>query len=274
VERIKKEKVGSFMKSKNITGLGMLMSAAIGMLGVSSAHADVTFVTTPGGTINDGGTKYTDTASATFSETTVGSQKELVITLINTSLALSGGGTFQEDVGNTMYSLYFSVNGHNLTSFFSLASGVGAAGDTEYTVPSMGVVNTSTVGAGGAALDWILQSSGLSGLVQGDKEGLVAGNFTLPPGNSLSNNNGHSPYFSDAMIFTLDYSGTLNLSDIANVQFEYGTGGNVTVDGVPGTAPVPEASTVVAGALMLLPLGVGAIRALRKEKGFAPAKIS
>ena len=31
-------------------------------------------------------------------------------------------------------------------------------------------------------------------------------------------------------------------------------------------APVPEASTVMAGALMVLPLGIGAIRALRKER--------
>jgi hypothetical protein len=31
-------------------------------------------------------------------------------------------------------------------------------------------------------------------------------------------------------------------------------------------APVPEPATVVAGALMLLPLGVGAFRALRKER--------
>jgi hypothetical protein len=31
-------------------------------------------------------------------------------------------------------------------------------------------------------------------------------------------------------------------------------------------APVPEGSTVVAGALMLLPLGIGAFRALRKER--------
>jgi len=31
-------------------------------------------------------------------------------------------------------------------------------------------------------------------------------------------------------------------------------------------APVPEASTVMAGALMLLPLGIGAVRAIRKER--------
>ncbi|HTR40308.1 MAG TPA: hypothetical protein VMH87_01660 [Pseudomonadales bacterium] len=31
-------------------------------------------------------------------------------------------------------------------------------------------------------------------------------------------------------------------------------------------APVPEANTVIAGALMLLPLGIGAVRAIRKER--------
>jgi hypothetical protein len=35
---------------------------------------------------------------------------------------------------------------------------------------------------------------------------------------------------------------------------------------IPVPAPVPEASTVMAGALMLLPLGIGAVRALRKER--------
>jgi hypothetical protein len=240
---------------------------------MTSAQAQVTFNTTSGN-INDNGTHYNDAASATFSETTVGSQNQLVITLVNTSLTLSGPGTFQEDVGNTMYGLYFTVNGQSLTSFFSSESGIAAAGDTEYTVPSMGTVNTSTVGAGGVALDWELQSSGLTGLVGGAKEGLVANDFILPPGNSLSNNNGHSPYFGDEMIFTLDYSGTLDLKDIDHVQFEYGTGGNVTIPGAPGPTPVPESSTVFAGALMLLPLGAATVRALRKEKKPAPVKIS
>jgi hypothetical protein len=36
--------------------------------------------------------------------------------------------------------------------------------------------------------------------------------------------------------------------------------------GTPIPVPVPEASTVMAGALMLLPFGIGAIRSLRKER--------
>jgi hypothetical protein len=38
------------------------------------------------------------------------------------------------------------------------------------------------------------------------------------------------------------------------------------VGGTPVPVPVPEASTVMAGALMLLPFGIGAIRSLRKER--------
>lgn len=41
----------------------------------------------------------------------------------------------------------------------------------------------------------------------------------------------------------------------------------MTVDN--GTAPVPEPTTVMAGALMLLPLGIGGYRALRRKQANA-----
>jgi len=41
---------------------------------------------------------------------------------------------------------------------------------------------------------------------------------------------------------------------------------NDAVGGTSVPVPVPEVSTVMAGALMLLPFGVGAIRSLRKER--------
>ncbi|HTV63940.1 MAG TPA: hypothetical protein VMH30_15375 [Verrucomicrobiae bacterium] len=50
----------------------------------------------------------------------------------------------------------------------------------------------------------------------------------------------------------------------------YGVNGATADDGVSANttdlAPVPEPSTVMAGALMILPLGFGAFRALRKER--------
>ena len=71
----------------------------------------------------------------------------------------------------------------------------------------------------------------------------------------------------------LDWNGTeeIEIEDLfTNNNGMYKGGGDIShFDIYGGTAtatPVPEASTVVAGALMLLPLGVGAIRALRKER--------
>jgi hypothetical protein len=52
---------------------------------------------------------------------------------------------------------------------------------------------------------------------------------------------------------------------------QFGTSGATVQDGtsintLPIYAPVPEPTTVLAGALMLLPLGIGAMRCLRKER--------
>jgi len=58
---------------------------------------------------------------------------------------------------------------------------------------------------------------------------------------------------------------------VGTAQPNYGPAGATIIDSLPDAAqptlaPVPEPSTVVAGLLMLLPLGAGAFRALRKER--------
>jgi hypothetical protein len=57
----------------------------------------------------------------------------------------------------------------------------------------------------------------------------------------------------------VDTSATGITSGTADLQEGYQTAGAILT-------PVPEASTITAGALMLLPLGIGAVRALRKER--------
>ena len=57
----------------------------------------------------------------------------------------------------------------------------------------------------------------------------------------------------------VDTSATSWAGANANVQDNFA--GNV-----PSLGPVPEPSTIVAGALMLLPFGIGAIRSLRKDR--------
>ncbi len=81
-------------------------------------------------------------------------------------------------------------------------------------------------------------------------------------------------------VLTIDFTPNMvinsgNFSDLIYVfttATTYG-GNNASVDNSVSAnttdlapTPVPEASTVMAGALMVLPLGIGAIRALRKER--------
>jgi hypothetical protein len=57
---------------------------------------------------------------------------------------------------------------------------------------------------------------------------------------------------------------------VATTSLTYGVDSSNVQDGTAAQpniyAPVPEASTVMAGALMLLPFGIGVIRSLRKER--------
>jgi hypothetical protein len=57
---------------------------------------------------------------------------------------------------------------------------------------------------------------------------------------------------------------------VASSSFNYGSSvagiSDSTFGNTPDLAPVPEPSTVVAGILMLLPFGIGAVRSLRKER--------
>jgi hypothetical protein len=61
----------------------------------------------------------------------------------------------------------------------------------------------------------------------------------------------------DATTFDLDYS---------QAAGSLATGGAFAAQAAPTPAPVPEANTVFAGALMLVPLGIGVVRALRKQQ--------
>jgi hypothetical protein len=78
-------------------------------------------------------------------------------------------------------------------------------------------------------------------------------------------------------VLTIDFSPSNVLSgQTSDLIYVFTTataysGNDATVDNhtsanTTDLAPVPEASTVMAGALMVLPLGIGAIRALRKER--------
>jgi hypothetical protein len=61
-------------------------------------------------------------------------------------------------------------------------------------------------------------------------------------------------------------NGTASLIDDGNGPWGDNPGSPSGATPIPVPSPVPEASTVMAGALMLLPFGIGAIRSLRRER--------
>jgi hypothetical protein len=68
--------------------------------------------------------------------------------------------------------------------------------------------------------------------------------------------------------FTLTSSLFTTSSTISDVDILFGTGPDAVIGATqPPTPPsVPEPTTVFAGAMLLLPFGIGAIRALRKDR--------
>jgi len=74
----------------------------------------------------------------------------------------------------------------------------------------------------------------------------------------------HNPYVIGAALFTFYNPLFTTNSTITSLSFEFGTGPDKTIVGrLPS---VPEPSTVIAGALLLLPFGFSALRIFRKGR--------
>ncbi len=112
-----------------------------------------------------------------------------------------------------------------------------------------------------------LTAGDLSGITASVFSGTVSGASSVAT-SSYENNNG-------GVVFSLGGASSLNTaydfavwtSNTILVPGEVAIKDNTTADEVSLTATaVPEASTIMAGALMILPLGIGAFRAVRKER--------
>jgi hypothetical protein len=68
----------------------------------------------------------------------------------------------------------------------------------------------------------------------------------------------------DVAPFTINATGAINASSYFLTLEDHISGSEVSVDTT--LTVVPESTTVIAAALMLLPLGIGAVRSLRKEQ--------
>lgn len=225
------------MKLTKFAGLGVCMSAAIGMLGISSAQAQIAI-----------GNNLTQITASTAG-------------VVGWATPNAMGGSDEVDIADDL--LYINNGGSLATIPFPISGESfnnntdGGASGTDYDSGGNSVIASSAT----------INSGPLSNPVSGYQFAIVkygggnnGGGYVLY---YLNDESVELPQQSYSLWWNGVSSNSYGISDYT--LFNVTTNGNGNGNGTP----VPEASTVMAGALMLLPLGIGAIRALRKERSAA-----
>lgn len=115
---------------------------------------------------------------------------------------------------------------------------------------------------GGLNLQGPASPDGLQYGITSASDNLATGNAAVTGGNALIQN---------SVVFTFTGASGLTDASFSNITFQYGTA--LTETSYVGkyapvgdtTAPVPEAPTVIAGALLLLPFAASTLRILRRK---------
>ena len=229
----------------------------MGLFAACQANASIVTATCDG-TTSDG----TVSASAVFTIS------DGVVTVVLTDL-----GQNQTSAGQLISGLSFSIAG--ASSLYSWeSSGILA------TIATDGSGSYSTTGNASSLDHWNAGLSGstitlstLSGgqpnqlIIGGDSMGRLDGSGVYNNANSSILN--HNPVVLGSATFTLNIDGITDVSAITNVNFMFGSTGTTLPGIVTYGTSVPEPTTVLAGALLLLPLGWQTFRQLRKPQASA-----
>lgn len=238
--------------------------AGLLVIGISSSFASLTF-TSPSTTV--GGASVNATAVISISGNTM-------------TVTLTDSQANPTDVGQLLNGIQFDLAG--VTGVSGLTASDATTMDIQSSDGSYSPMSTqgTSITSGG----WNVSGAStitLTALGTANPQYLIIGpdansNFTSgvnDPGYSNANgsiNNPnhlgpHNPFILGQETFQFNLAGTGPFSEgsITNFSFRFGTSDDYA-NGTP--TPVPEPSTVVAAALLLLPFGISTVRILRKRK--------
>ena len=231
---------------KNTLTKAVLLGAVVGLLAQSS-YGTVSFQSA---LTTVGGADVNATADISISGST------MTVTL--TDLLAN-----PESVANILNGIQINISSVTSVSGLTANNGtyVDIAGDKTYTTGSLSGATIAGAYAlsGGSTIT-------LTALGGGQPAYLIIGPAGYDAANgSIAGNDPHNPFIlgSATFQFTLSGPGSFSENDISGVTFLFGTGSDYST--TTKTA-VPEPATVVAGALLLLPLGVSAVRILRRNR--------
>ncbi len=222
-------------------------AAAVGLMLAGSANASLAFQTPAGSSTTDGSVD----ATATFALSAGGVTLTLQNLLQNPTA-----------VGQLISAITFNITG---------ATGSGASAVKSGLISTISSGGSYTAGQADSLSRWALSESGtrigLTTLSGGQPNSLIigpdsAGGFTQSGKYSNANPSipNHTPSVLGSAIFDITIPGVTGTSQISDVEIQFGgTAGANTVDMI---AAVPEPTTMFAGALMLLPFGLAALRGI------------
>lgn len=163
--------------------------------------------------------------------------------------------------GQAISGITFDIAGITASSTFG-ENFVGTTVDlpSGTTVPNNNLSNWSTVTGLGSVE---LAVTGVIGSGGKPEEMIIPGGTTYVGGISS-----HNPYVLNSASFTLSNSVFTTSSTVSDVSMLFGTGPDKILVGAPQPhgGSVPEPATLMAGALLLLPLGISTFRVLRKSR--------
>lgn len=230
---------------KNTIAKAILLGAAVGLL-TQSSYATVTYQSA---LTTAGGAPVNATADITISGTSM-------------TVKLTDLYANPASVGSVLNGIKISVTG--ATGASGLTADAANTVDLSSGSPVYGSATGATV-----ASEFTLSSAGslitLSSLGSTGPDYLIIGPAGYGAANGSIQSGPHNPFILGTATFYFNLSGANSFSenDLGDLTFLFGT----STDSSTSThTSVPEPSTVIAGALLLLPLGVSAMRVLRKGR--------
>ncbi len=216
-----------------------------------SANASLTFETPSGSTTSGGGVD----ATATFTM----SDGKVVVTLQN---------LFENPtaISQLISGISFDISGaHGGGSLITMNSGYTSsiASGGSYTPGTLDSLNRWTASESGTTItEWALSGGTPSRLIIGPDD---AGGFTGTGRYSDANpsiTGNHNPSVLGSSTFTITIPGVTASSTLQNVYMQFGTTASANCVQL---VPVPEPTTLIAGALLLLPFGLQGFRHSRNR---------
>lgn len=207
------------------------------------------------------------TVTYTSSTTTVGGNPvsaKADITISGTSMTVTLTDLLADPVSVASILNGITINVAGATGASGLTANAANTVDLTSGSPVYGTATGATV-----ASEFSLSNAGsvitLSSLGSTGPDYLIIGPAGYGSANGSIQSDPHNPFIlgTATFFFNLTGAGSFSESSLGELTFLFGTG---TDSSTSTHTSVPEPSTVIAGALLLLPLGFSAIRVLRKGR--------